>query len=500
MNLPKVLLIDDEESNVRVLSKSLQVDGYPVVFALSGEEGIAVFERESPQIILTDIKMPGMNGLEVLKIVKAKQPDTEVIIITGHGDVDAALEALHCGASDFISKPIRDQALSIALKRACEKLQIRQQLRQHTEELEAMVQQMKRKSDFQARLIKNSNDGILATDGSWRVIIFNPGAENIFGYSQAEVISNMDARDLYSTEIMSLFRQEDENRQQAHWHETTLRTRNGEKIPVRFFGTVMYEDNQMVGSVAFFEDLRKIKQLETDLIHSERLAAIGQTVAGMAHGIKNILHGFKGGSYLMKIGIGRGDPAKLEAGFKMLQKNIDRTSSLVMDLLSYAKQREPEYQDCVLNEIVEDVCELFEKMAEENEVTIVKKLSSSIGRVSMDPQTLQRTLANLVSNAIDACAMDNTIKEAHRIDIKTTLLKDGRIEFEVADNGPGISEDVQDRLFTSFFSTKGAGGTGLGLLVTRKLVQECGGSIDFVSRPGVGTTFKVRLPYRQSSA
>ncbi|MCJ7830673.1 MAG: response regulator [Desulfobacterales bacterium] len=500
MSLPKILLIDDEETNVRVLSMSLRAGGYQVITAYSGEEGLSVFEKESPPIILTDIKMPGMSGLEVLKNVKARQPDTEVIIITGHGDIDSTIEALQYGASDFISKPIRDQALSIALKRAGEKLNIRHQLKRHSDELEIMVQEMKRKSDFQARLIKNSNDGIVATDSDWRVIIFNPGAENIFGYSQAEMVSKIDTRDFYPPEVLALFHQEEKPKKDADWHETMIRTKSGEKIPVRFSGTVMYEKNRIVGSVAFFQDLRKIKRLERELIQSEKLAAIGQTVAGMAHGIKNILHGFKGGGYLMNVGIDRDDPVKLKAGFKMLQKNIDRTSALVMDLLSYAKEREPEYQDCTPNEIVGDVCELLAKTAEDNDVQIVKNLSPAIGRVSMDPRTVQRALVNLVSNAIDACVMDNMADKQHRVDIKTTMNENNHIEFEVTDNGSGMTDEVKAKLFTSFFSTKGAGGTGLGLLVTRKLVEECGGSIAVASQLGVGTTFTVRLPYREIEA
>ena len=104
--MSKLLLIDDEESIVRVLSLSLRSDGYDVATAYNGEEGIKLFQQESPDIVLTDIKMPGMDGIEVLKKVKELNPDTEVIVITGHGDMDSAIEALQHGASDFINKPV----------------------------------------------------------------------------------------------------------------------------------------------------------------------------------------------------------------------------------------------------------------------------------------------------------------------------------------------------------------------------------------------------------
>jgi DNA-binding NtrC family response regulator len=121
----RILLIDDEPDIVRVLSMSLKADGYDVIPAHSGVEGIEIFEKERPDIVLTDIKMPGMDGIEVLKKIKSIDPRSEVIIITGHGDIDNTIEALQYGASDFINKPVRDEALSIALKRARDNLEIK---------------------------------------------------------------------------------------------------------------------------------------------------------------------------------------------------------------------------------------------------------------------------------------------------------------------------------------------------------------------------------------
>ena len=137
--MEKLLLIDDEESIIRVLSISLKSDGYDVATASNGDEGIKLFQQESPDIVLTDIKMPGMDGIEVLKRVKKLNPDTEVIVITGHGDMDSAIEALQYGASDFINKPIRDDILTLSLDRAKEKLAVKQKLKEYTDDLENMV-------------------------------------------------------------------------------------------------------------------------------------------------------------------------------------------------------------------------------------------------------------------------------------------------------------------------------------------------------------------------
>jgi len=504
---PKILLIDDEEAIIRVLSMSLRSDGYEVITAQSGKEGLELFKQASPPVVLTDIRMPGMDGLEVLKRVKELKPEAEVIIITGDGDLEAAIEALQNGASDFINKPVRDKALAVALERAQNKLAIRRQLDEYTYDLENMVKiatgEFERKSNFQAKLIRSSNDGIIATDDEWKIVIYNPGAEKIFGHPRSAVIRKVDARDLYPPDVRRIFElsaAENASKNESAWLETSITSKNQERIPVRFAGTVLREKQTMMGSVSFFQDLREIKRLERDLLKAERLAAIGQTVSGMAHCIKNILHGFKGGSYLVNVGIDKNNTDKLKNGWQMLQRNITRTSDLVLDLLSYSKEREPEYEACAPNTIADDVCELLKESASDYHIEIVKNYSTSIGDVLMDGRTLYRSLMNLVSNAIDACIFDESLKKKYHVHVTTALEPNGFVRFEVQDNGSGMSPEVKDKLFTSFFSTKGAKGTGLGLLVTHKLIEEHQGTIDVTSQEGQGTTFIIRLPYRNVSA
>jgi signal transduction histidine kinase len=258
------------------------------------------------------------------------------------------------------------------------------------------------------------------------------------------------------------------------------------------------EKDQEMGTVAFFQDLREIKRLEKELVKSERLAAVGQTVAGLAHGIKNILHGLKGGSYLVDIGIKRDDTEKLKKGWDTIKRNIGRTSNLVMDLLSYSKEREPEYEVCMPNEIIKDVCELLKDKAEENNIEILTDFSDAIGEVIMDSSIIHEALLNLASNAVDACLFDEDVSKKWQVKLKTEIEPDNVIRFEVSDNGAGMDQEVLQKLFTSFFSTKGHRGTGLGLMVTRKLIEEHQGKIEVMSRLGQGTTFTVRLPYKDA--
>ncbi len=502
--MPKILLIDDEETNVRVLAISLRSDGHEVVTAFSGEEGLEVFERESPDIVVTDIKMPGMDGIEVLKNIKKRNPEVEVVIITGHGDIDNAIEALKHGASDFINKPVRDEAISLALKRAQDKLYIRGKLKEYTENLEREIErathELRLQSNFLQKLIKTSEEGIVATDKKFNVVIYNPAAENILGYSPSEVLYTKKVKDLFSKELMRYYqakRHEKQKKFKLQHLETKILNKDGMPIPVRFIGTFLYERKKVMGSVAFLQDLREIKHLEKELLMSERLATVGQTVAGMAHGVKNILHGFKGGSYLMEVGFKKSDTDKLKAGWDMIQKNIKHTSELVMDLLSYSKVREPEYEPCNPNEIAEDVCQVMEETAREHNVEILKEFDPDIGQVAMDSRSIHTTLMNLVSNAVDACVFDDTPGKSLVVKLKTAHEDGNMVRFEVIDNGMGMDKEVKKKIFTSFFSTKGHKGTGLGLLVARKLIEDHDGAIDVFSEIGKGTTFIVRVPFME---
>jgi PAS domain S-box-containing protein len=251
--MDRLLLIDDEPDILRVLSMSLKADGYDVISAQSGAEGLAAFENKKPAIVLTDIKMPGMDGIEVLKKVKGINPDVEVIIITGHGDIENAIEALKYGASDFITKPVRNETLSIALKRAREKLDIKQQLLEYTTDLEkkiaAATRTLKRQSNFQISLIRSSHDGIVATDEDLKIVIFNPAAERIFGYTQSETLNKMRALDLYPAKLANDLQQALSGKKSIKafaWSETAIRSKDDQTIPVRFSSKILKE-NQTLG-------------------------------------------------------------------------------------------------------------------------------------------------------------------------------------------------------------------------------------------------------------
>jgi PAS domain S-box-containing protein len=474
-----------------------------VLTAESGEKGIEIFEKEKPPIVLTDIKMQGIDGIKVLRKIKRIDAEAEVIVITGDDDTTLSIEALKIGASDFITKPIKDDILMHAINRAKKTRWIKQKLGEYTTHLEQKIldatKELKKAYDFQQNLIQSSIDGIIATKNNESIVVFNQGAEEILGYRAEDVIDEMTLDTLASPKIAEAIKKEFSlqnygDKSRLVNYETTLLSKTGEQIPVRVSGTILFENGKSVGSVFFFQDLREIKRLQKELIESERMTAIGQTVAGMAHYIKNILINLKGGSYVVDVGISGNKPEKLEAGWAAVKMEIDRVAELVQDLLFYAKDRQPKYENCRPNDIVIKICKLVEDRARQNQIEIQTELDPAIQMVSIDPQTIHRSLLNLVTNALDACIDDDSADKEWQIRIRSMFRNNQILQFDVTDNAGGVSPKARNKLFKSVVSTRGGRGTGLGLLVTRKIVEEHNGTVSFYSTPGGGATFTIRLP------
>ena len=231
-------------------------------------------------------------------------------------------------------------------------------------------------------------------------------------------------------------------------------------------------------------------QLHEKVVDSERLAAVGQTVAGLTHCIKNILQGIQGGAFILDKALRRGDVERVKAGWEMVKRNNAFMEELVFDLLSYSKQRPPEYAPTDLNALCNDICQLASARATANGVSVAFTPDARLGSVAVDPKGIRRCVLNLLMNGVDACA-----ETGSSVAVRTHApAEDGFARITVQDTGCGMSEETRAKLFTVFFSTKGSKGTGLGLPVTRKILEEHGGSIDAQSREGEGTTFTICLP------
>jgi len=227
------------------------------------------------------------------------------------------------------------------------------------------------------------------------------------------------------------------------------------------------------------------------LIESERLAAIGHTTAVLSHHIKNILQGIRGGSYLIDLGLKDTDTTKIQKGWRIVERNQDRIYRLVMDMLTYSKERNPVLAPDQLNTQAADVCELMQKQADETGIELVRHFAPEVPMSDFDSEAIHRAALNLVVNAMEA--VDGV--EHPRVVVSTRFdAQADQLILEVADNGPGVPVEDRDRIFKAFESTKGSHGTGLGLAVSKKIMLEHGGDLTVHSNPGGGSLFRMNWP------
>jgi PAS domain S-box-containing protein len=351
-----------------------------------------------------------------------------------------------------------------------------------------LSKELVRQSSFRNILIENTLDSLVAVDDSGMVNIFNPSAESLFKVASEEVINTSQGERFLPSEFLSAI---DNGRTSLSLSETSVVDMEGEEIPVRFSGSILRDGERRIGAAAFFEDLRDIKRLEREKLESERLAAVGQTVAQLAHGIKNILTGLRGGMYAIKSGMKSGSEERTTKGWEMLDRNVERITTLVKGFLSYSKKHVPVMEPVDPRELAREIFSLYHAAAKRDGVTLLFEADEEIATTSMETSGIHTCLANLVSNAIDAC---KTSKKGACTVCLRVREGDGTTVFEVEDTGCGMEAEVREKVFTSFFTTKGLGGTGLGLLVTKKIVREHGGRIDVESQPGVGSCFRMELP------
>lgn len=272
------------------------------------------------------------------------------------------------------------------------------------------------------------------------------------------------------------------------------------RSPRQTFG-VIYLDTHSVDRRFTERDLELLTAVGSDLglavenfqlirknLEAERLAAIGQAVAGLSHYIKNILQSMEAARYLIPSAIAGRDLAEIGELWGALDHNIQLISELALNMLSYSRRAGPQYAPCAPNEVAREVAALVARRAAEQNVALTLALDEAMPSALLDAGALHCALLNLLTNAIDA-TRDGPVTLASRW-VPTAR----RIEIAVTDSGPGVPAALREKIFEAFYTTKGSRGSGLGLAVSRKLIGELGGRITVESAGGRGATFTISLP------
>ena len=358
-----------------------------------------------------------------------------------------------------------------------------------TGDLKASRDELRRVYDFQRNLIGGSIDGIVATDHGGNVVVFNEGAEKVFGYASEEVIGKMDVADLYPPGQAKRVREDLYGHEYGGSgklanYETTILDKAGNEVSVWLSASMIYEDGKVLGTVVFFRDLTERKRLEKRVLESERLATIGQGMAYISHEIKNplmIIGGFAH-QVLRKIGQDGKSKEKLE----IIINEIKRLEEFLSDVTDVTKLSKPKKKIAGINDVVEEVSTLLKHEFDAHHVVFDKSIDPHIPKTLFDKKQIKQVFINVVKNAIEA------MPEGGKLSIETCL-KERNIEILFSDTGKGVSPKHLDNIFDPFVTTKSKG-TGLGLAISRKIMEDHKGGISIQSKLGEGTLCTIIFP------
>jgi len=364
--------------------------------------------------------------------------------------------------------------------------------RDMTEEIE-LQEEVRQHKEYLENILANSSDMIITTDLQGRIVTFNPAGEHMLGYSREEILG-VGIQKLWEVpESRQQLLAEVKARGAVNNYPARLIAKDGDKVEVSLsLSQLKNSDGIVLGTVGISKDVTEENRLRQQLMEQERLAAVGETVAGVTHCMKNVLNGLKGGSYMLNVGLKRNDAELVEEGWGNVQKGIEKISKLSLDMLSYCRERTPALIPTDPLKVARETVELVSAAADQKRISVSCRGQEG-PPVKLDLEAIGRALLNLITNAVDACREKSYPQgEAPKVEVSVKRGK-GDLRFIVADNGVGMSEDTRNKLFSRFFSTKGGRGTGLGLCVTQKIIEEHGGNISVQSSPGKGSIFTISL-------
>lgn len=505
-----ILSIDDEADIREIIQLTLEDAGYQVHTAPDGETGLRLCAEIGPRIVITDIRMPGMDGLQVLETVKRRHPDMEVIVATAFGEMDLAIRALQLDASDFINKPINVEALHLALGRAKRRYTTRKELADYTALLEKAAaetgQELVKAVSFQKNLIESAMDGILGCDETGAIVIYNQSMEQILGYPKTEVLSKMTLEHFFASGDAerlnaALCEEERGGRGRLNLYETTMTDSKKRQVPVQVSATLLNDGDHAAGAVYFFRDLRKIRMLEREMadqariLHQDKMMSLGRLAASVVHEINNPLSGILNYLKLMGRILDRRPSADAETEkfrryLDIVEKETGRCSRIISGLLTFSRKSPPAFAEVSVQDLMDRCVLLSQHKLDLGDISLTQEIEPDLPSVLGDINQLQQCIINLVFNAVDAMPEGGALFLGARYDAEEDL-----VILTVRDTGPGIPADEIPRIFEPFYTTKKEGhGVGLGLSTVFGIVERHKGTIRVESAVGKGATFSMKLP------
>lgn len=490
-NDTSILVVDDEPMVYKLLQDILETAGYLVIVAENGEDAIRYAVNYEPDLVLLDIMLPDITGYEVCRRIREIKSNMliPVIFITGLEEELVLEDSTKIGQRiDYILKPIRARILLARVANILDVVQSRKQLAERNEQLKnEMIEQ-----DQLASVARQCSDSVFIVDRSGAILYANPACEQNIGYSQEELmgmslqgLGHVEKQDQSFWEMMDHVCAGKEWRGDIH----SLK-KDGDSfleevalLPVRGKGKVVK------GHVVMKKDITERRRLESIASSVNLMDNVGFVFSGIRHELGNPVNSLKMTLSVLRKKINEFSPESIDNFLERSQHEISRIEYLLTSLRSFSMFEHPVPANVTLPVFLKNLVDMHQKNFESARVNITLRIEKNAEEIFADSRVLLQVMLNLLTNAMNA--LEGIAKPM--ITIHVFRESESLVCLSLQDNGCGISEKNQEMLFKPFFTTR-AGGTGLGLVIVKKMLAEMDCSIHVKSREQEGATFSILLP------
>lgn len=482
-NLNRILIIEDEPDISDFLFETLSLAGYEVSQAYDGIEGLERIAEFQPNMVLLDIMMPRMNGLEVCRRMKSNDStrSTRVIFISAKGSLEEKLEGFQAGASDFIVKPFSSSELLA---------RIEAHLR-----IDTLARDLELSETRYRQLIEHSPDGILLFSDDKKLLFANSRLKSMINIKSESLETGATIKELSEIsplfkEVGSLVRKVQETRLiVTRTVATNFQRHQPSVLEIRGIPSELPGSRVSMVQVVL-RDVTEKHNMEKLLARTEKINSLGILTAGIAHEINNPLTGISNAIQMLQK-----DSVSIQKRQEMLDlilANISRITRIIDDLRVFSRQERLDSDRFDLIPVIEETLKLLRYQHENNRVEMQLQHDSRRYQIEGSKSQFQQLMVNLLLNATQSIdGKDGLVK----VEVSQASLPVPSAQIKIIDNGCGIPEEQLEQIFDPFFTTKRDWhGTGLGLAVSHRIIQLLKGTIAVASKTGQGTTFTLTLP------
>jgi PAS domain S-box-containing protein len=508
----KILIIDDDPSICRLFKRFLKTNGYNVSTSTDSQEGLFLSRSEFFNVIILDIALPGIDGLALLSKIKSFSPDTEVIMITGHWNIEGAVQSFKLGAYDYLTKPIEIDLLFQIVKKALEKQTLLFEKRHLIAEIEFKNIQLERQRDLlEGKLIEDDQRifrlikreiltkrlfeklieslplGAMVIDKEGQVLMCNKVQEIFSGLPRDLLLG----KNLFQKSLpidLKPWQEMARASLESKYYEVKVvdQRPKEERILSITLSSLMDEKGDSTSFIFLTADITNEKKIEEQIIQSEKLNAIGQLATNIAHQIRNPLAII--GSATQYCLEKEGTEDGLKKYFEIIYRNVQNANKIISDLLDFAKPKPLQFQKNNINQILIEIYRLVTVDFSKNRIRILRRFDRYLPPIHCDKESLKQVFFNLLMNSKQAMPKEGVISI-----ITSYKSQDQKAEIIIKDTGKGIPKEHMRNIFNPYFTTKEKG-TGLGLSIVNRIISEHGGKIVPESKEGRGTKMTITLP------